>query len=388
MEYAGDIHRCFRCGYCKFTHDYEDFNCPSYRKFWFETYSPGGRMWLLRAWQTGEIQPSERLAEIFYSCVTCGNCVEHCALDFRENLVKIFVEARKELVEQGLAPPPVRDYFKGIHIHGNPYKESAEDRGRWAEGLNLQAYSGQDYLFYVGCVGSYDERGKQIARSMANLLQEAGISTGILGSRETCDGNEVKVLGEADLFQLLAEKNIETFNELGVKRIVALSPHGYNAFKNEYPSLDGNIEVLHYTQLLARMIKDGAIGFSEMKATVTYHDPCYLGRHNGEFDAPRSILRAIPGVSFKEMQKNRKNSLCCGGGGGNFFTDILGSGEASPSRTRVREAAETGAQILAVACPNCARMFEDAIKDEGLEGSLQVKDIAEIGQMAGLRKAR
>jgi Fe-S oxidoreductase len=387
MEYADVIHRCFRCGFCKFTENFEDFNCPTYRKFWFETYSPGGRMWLLRAWQTGKIEPTERLAEIFYSCVTCGNCVEHCALEFRENLVNIFIEARKEMVEQGLAPPAARDYFKGIHTHGNPYKETGEDRGKWADGLDLEPYAGQDYVLYVGCVGSYDERGKQIARSLATLLKEAGVSFGILGNRETCDGNEVRVLGESELFQMLAEQNMQTFSDLGVKKLVTLSPHGYNAFKNEYPSLNGSFEVMHYTQLLAQMLVAGELKLGETTAKVTYHDPCYLGRHNGEFDAPRRVLRSMRGMSVAEMAKNKKNSLCCGGGGGNFFTDIIGSGEDSPSRVRIREAADTGAEILAVACPTCAKMFEDAVKDEGLTGAIEVKDIAELACAAGVRDA-
>jgi Fe-S oxidoreductase len=149
-------------------------------------------MWLLRGWLNGEIQPSQRLAEILYSCVTCGNCVEHCVFKFNADLVNIFVAARKELVEQGLAPPSVRDYLKGIHTHGNPYKEAGEDRDKWAEGLGVEPYSGQDYLLYVGCVGSYDERGKNIARAVATVLSEAGLSFGILGKKETCDGNEVK----------------------------------------------------------------------------------------------------------------------------------------------------------------------------------------------------
>ncbi len=378
MEYADIVHRCFRCGYCKFTQDFEDFNCPTYRKFWFETYSPGGRMWLLRAWRNGEVQSSERLAEIFYSCATCGNCVEHCALSFKEDLVKIFIEAREEMVDKGLAPPSVRDYLKGIHVHGNPYKEASANRGAWAEGLDIEPYSGQDYLFYVGCVGSYDERGKKIARSVATLLKETGLSFGILADREICDGNEVKVLGESELFQSLARDNSRLFEEIGVKKIITLSPHGYNAFKNEYPSLVGNIEVMHYTQALAHLVKEGRTAFSGMEAKVTYHDPCYLGRHNGEFDAPRTVLRAIPGVRLKEMAKIKKNALCCGGGGGNFFTDIIGGGENSPSRIRIREAADTGAEILAVACPTCAKMFEDAVKDEALEGTIKVKDISEI----------
>jgi Fe-S oxidoreductase len=381
MEYADIIHRCFRCGYCKFTKDFSDFNCPTYRKYWFDTYSPGGRMWLLRAWLNGEIQPSRRLSEIFYSCVTCGNCKEHCVFDFKVNLVDIFVAARKEMVEQGHTLPAVRDYFKGISARGNPYSQPREDRGKWAEGLDLEPYAAQEYLLHVGCVGSYDERGKKIARAVASLLKKAGVSFGILGERESCDGNEVRLLGEFGLFQALAESNIEAFTSLGVKKIIALSPHAYNAFKNDYPALGGDFEVVHYTQVLATLAAAGKLSLPKVNATVTYHDPCFLGRHNNEFDAPRAFLRGIPGVMLNEMEKNSKNALCCGGGGGNFHTDIIGGGESSPARARIREALETGASILAVACPNCAKMFEDARRDEGLENQIAIKDIAEIGLM-------
>ncbi|GAB4340225.1 MAG: hypothetical protein Kow0099_16040 [Candidatus Abyssubacteria bacterium] len=385
MEYQDLIHRCFRCGYCKFTRDYRDFNCPTYRKFWFETYSPGGRMWLYRGLLNGDINPSPRLAEIFYSCVTCGNCAEQCVFEFGPNLVDIFVEARRELVELGVTPPAVRDYLKGIHVHGNPYKQT-DGRGDWARGLDIAPYQGQEYLFYVGCVGSYDDRGQEMARAAAKLLGEAGLSFGVLGDKERCDGNEVHLLGESVLFQELAEHNTRMFKSLGVKKIIALSPHGYNAFKKEYPAFGGDFEVLHYTQVLAQLVGSGALAFSGLTAKVTYHDPCYLGRHNDEFDAPREVLRAIPGLSLVEMEKNKKNSLCCGGGGGNFFTEIIGSGEGSPARVRLREAVETGASILAVACPYCARMFEDARKSESLEGIIEVKDIAEIAAMAGPRR--
>ena len=372
------IHRCFRCGYCKFTSDYSDFNCPTYNKFSFETFSPGGRMWLLRAWLNEEIGWSDRLGKILYSCVTCGNCVEHCVMKFNEDLVNIVVAARREMIERGTVPPAVRDCLKSIHIHGNPYKESAEDRGGWAEGLDIPAYSGQEYLFYVGCVGSFDERGQKIARAVGNLLNKAGLSMGILGSRELCDGNEVNVLGESGLFKMLAENNIQLFKELGVKNIVTLDPHSYNAFKNEYPSLGGDFEVLHYTQLAAKLIDSSKLSLPKVKAAVTYHDPCYLGRHNDEFNAPRTILRNIPGLSFVEMERRKKDSFCCGGGGGNFFTDMIGAGERSPGRVRIREAVETGAEILAVACPLCAKMFEDALKAEDLEDKIQVSDIAEL----------
>lgn len=382
MKYEEIVHRCFRCGYCKFTGDYSDFNCPSYRKFFFESYSPGGRMWLIRAWLNDEIKNSERFQEILFSCATCANCVEHCVFTFSDDLVNIFIAAREEMVNKGIIPPAVRDYLKNINISGNPYKEPADERGKWADGTPIQIYDGQEYLFYIGCVGSYDERAKKIARAVGNILIQAGVSIGILGNREICDGNEVRTLGEMGLFQSLSEQNIALFNELGIKKIITLDPHAYNAFKQDYPGLEGEIEIYHYTQILAPLIQSKKIPLKEYKATITYHDPCYLGRHNGEYEAPRKILKSIPGVELIEMDQNRENAFCCGGGGGNFFTDILGGGDDSPSRIRIRQALNTGAQIIAVACPQCAKMLDDAVKIEELEDKLEVLDVAEIATRA------
>jgi Fe-S oxidoreductase len=378
MKYADIVHRCFRCGYCKFTSDYTDFNCPTYRKFRFETYSPGGRMWLIRAWLNGEIKNSDRFQEILFSCATCANCVEHCVFTFSEDLVNIFISAREEMVNDGIIPPPVRDYLKNINVNGNPYKEPASERGKWAEGTLVETYKDQEYLFYIGCVGSYDERGKKIARAVGNLLVKAGLSIGILGDKENCDGNEVRTLGEAGLFQFLAEKNITLFRDLGVKKIITLDPHAFNTFKKDYPALDGEFEVYHYTQALAPLIQSGKMPLKELNDKITYHDPCYLGRHNGEYNAPRKILKAIPGIELVEMDRSRENAFCCGGGGGNFFTDILGGGEDSPSRIRVKEALDTGAGIIAVACPQCAKMLDDAVKIEQLDDRIKVMDVAEI----------
>lgn len=378
MEFEEIVHRCFRCGYCKFTEDYQDFNCPSYAKFGLDTYAAGGRMWLINAWLNNEIKTSEHYAEILYSCVTCGNCEKHCVFTFKDDLLNIFEAAKAELVSEGLIPPPVRDYFKAINVNGNPYKEPQDERGKWAEETGIQPFSDQEYLFYVGDVGSYDERGKKMAKSVGSLLADSGLSIGILGNEESSDGNDVKALGEKWLFKQLAEDNISKFKTKGVKKIVTLDPHAFNAFSQEYPSLGGNFEVWHYTQILANLMKDKKIPISEYKVKVTYHDPCYLGRHNGIYEPPREVLKSIPGVELIEMSRNRENAFCCGGGGGNFFTDILGVGEESPGRIRIREALDTGAEILAVACPMCSKMLDDAVKAEGLEEKIKVQDVAEI----------
>lgn len=379
LEHGDLVHRCFRCGYCKFPADYVDFNCPSYRAGRFDTFSGGGRMWLIWAWLNDEIKTSPRFAEILYSCVACGNCTEQCVYPgFKDHLLDIFQEAKAEIVLEGLIPPTVRDYFKAIAVNGNPYKLPGEERGKWAQQAGVPRYADQEYLFYAGCVGSYDEVGVKMARAVGTLLKNAGVSMGVLGSREKCDGNEVKILGETGLFGKLAEENIRMFNELGVKKIITLDPHAMNTFKKDYPRLGGAYQVFHYTEILELLVRSGRLRPAKTQGTVTYHDPCYLGRHNRVYDAPRSILKSIPGLQLVEMRRNRVNAFCCGGGGGNFFTDMIGPGEDNPARVRIREALDTGASVVAVACPQCAKMLSDAVRDESLGDRLQVKDIAEI----------
>lgn len=333
-------------------------------------------MWLIRAWMRGEIEWTDSLGKILYSCTTCNNCVESCKFPFNKDIVNIILAAREEMVENGLVMTKVVPFFTSVEAYSNPYRELRENRGKWAEGTMIQHYGGQEFLFYVGCVGSFDDVGQQAARALGEVLLKAGVPFGILDSKEECDGNEVYMLGERRIFNMLMEKNIKIFGELGIKKIITLSPHSYNAFKNYYPN---KFEVSHYTQILRDLTKDGKLHLSsKLNAKVTYHDPCFLGRHNGEYEAPRYALRAIPGIELVEMERNRENSFCCGGGSGNFYTDFFGSRQNSPSRIRVREAYNTGAHILAVACPICAVMFSEAIKDEGIEEKLIVKDISEI----------
>jgi Fe-S oxidoreductase len=185
MKYEEIVHRCFRCGYCKFTEDYHDLNCPTYRKFRFETFSPGGRMWLIRAWLNNEIKTSERLQQILFSCATCANCVEHCVFTFKDDLVNIFIAAREKLVDEQIIPPAVRDYFKNIHISGNPYKEPEAERGKWAKGTGIKPFDAQEYLFYVGCVGSYDERAKKSPDPLGRCCSNQAFPSASSGKRST-----------------------------------------------------------------------------------------------------------------------------------------------------------------------------------------------------------
>jgi Fe-S oxidoreductase len=378
-KYMDMIHRCFRCGYCKFPTDWDDVtNCPAYARYRLESYSTGGRLWLIRAWINGEMEWSEHLAEIVYSCAACKNCVEKCPLSFSDDIVNMIIAAKTEMVELGLLPAPVKKFLQNIQLHGNPYGLPAKKRSAWMEGLNIEPYDGQEFLYYVGCEGAYDTRAQLAAKAVATILLKAGISFGVLGNDEACDGNEVEMLGEDGLTELVAEKNIKNFQKLGVKKIITLSPHSYNALKNIYPRFGGEFEVFHYTQALQNLL-DRIKPESPLPAgtKVTYHDPCFLGRWNSEYEAPRIVLKAT-GLQLVEMPRNKKGALCCGGGGGNFVTDFLGGSEESPARIRVREAHATGANLLAVACPNCLTMLEDAVKVEGLEAEITVKDIAEM----------
>jgi Fe-S oxidoreductase len=382
------IYTCIKCRGCIASKGEYKPVCPMQERFGFFSYSAGGMICLARALYEGVIDYSNEMADVVYACTTCRACAEQCRniyyLTNEYFSVPSLVEKMREaLINKGKVPPLVRDYLKSIDLYGNPYNKPGTKRGAWAEGLGIPSYSGQEFLFYVGDVGSFDERGVKIAQVVGTLLMKNDISIGILGNAEVSDGNEVKTLGEAGLFEILAEKNIQKFRELGVKKIIALSPHGYNSLKNEYPKMGGDFEVFHYTQIVAGWIEENRRTSPGVKTKVTYHDPCYLGRHNHEYEAARKILQSVPGLEFVEMGLAKEESFCCGGGGGNFFTNLLGSGVNSPSRIRVRQAFDTGAEVLAVACPLCAKMLEDAVKDEDLDATLKVKDIAEIISEAG-----
>jgi len=383
IEHADIVHRCFRCGYCKFPSDYVDFNCPAYQSFQWDTFAPGGRMWLTRAWLLGEIKSSARFAQIMFSCATCDNCKEQCVFPrFKDYLPDIFQEVRAQLVEEGVVPPLVRDYFKALSLSRNPYRRPQEERGDWAKGsIKIETFNGQEYLFYIGCVGSFDEVGQRLARSVARVLTGAGVSIGILGPEETCDGNDVKAMGEMGLFQALVEENVRKFEKRGVKKIITLDPHAYNAFKKDYPRQKGFFEVYHYVEILARLLKENKLKLGEWPKKITYHDPCYLGRHNGIYEAPRFILKNIGKSEIVEMRRSGVNAFCCGGGGGNFFTDILGSHEYSPARVRIREARATGAQVVATACPLCTKMLLEAARAEGYE-DMEILGLTEIIERA------
>ncbi len=376
VEHQEMLHRCFRCGWCKFPLEFGHYNCPSYLKYRFESFAPGGRLWTIRAWKNGDLKNSERFLRILFSCVSCRNCVETCALPkIKDYLLDMMISAKEEIVEGGIIPPEVRDYFKSIISFGNPYKMPAKERILWVQDLDVPKYDGHDFLFYVGDVGSFDDVGKKMAYSVAKLLKIMGISFGILGEEEISDGNDVKVLGESFLFERLAKENIKKFKSLNVKRVITLSPHAYNTMKNDYPALGADFEVYHYTQVLLKGISK--LPLKEKRFSVTVHDSCYLGRWNRDYKTVRKIIKSFPRITLIEMERYGKNALCCGGGGGNFFTDILGSGKYNPAKIRIEEALATGAEFLVVVCPICYRMLSDAQKLEEVE-DLKVIELSEL----------
>lgn len=320
--------------------------------------------------------------EDMWLCVTCQACVERCPRSV--NIIDIMKAMRRGITELGIAkvPDSLRITIKNISGTGNPLGEPPENRANWAKDLDIKEYTeGTEWLYFTGCMASYDPKLQRIPRAIVSLLKKAKVDFGILGSRETCSGESVRKAGDEQLFQTLAKTNIDTFKELGVKKIVTTSPHSYHTFKNEYPELGGNFEVIHYSRLLAELIKEGRLKpAKELNKKVTYHDPCYLGRHNGIYDEPREVLHSIPGIELVEMPRSRGNSLCCGGGGGGIWMETK-KGERFAD-IKLEEAVEASASVLAVACPFCMSMFEDSVLSLDKGDIIEIKDIAELIQEA------
>jgi Fe-S oxidoreductase len=314
-----------------------------------------------------------------WACTTCRACDDICPV-YVEHIDKI-VDLRRNLVmEQASIPEAAEAALRSIEDRGHPWRGATASRTDWAEGLDINILDDSDStdtLLWVGCTGALEERNMRITRSIAEIMKLAGVEFGILGSRESCCGEPARRLGNEYLFQTQAEKNIETLKSFGIKKIVTACPHGYNTLKNEYPRFGGNFEVIHHSQLIARLIEEGRLKIiNRSEEVITYHDPCYLGRYNDIFQPPRQVVKSLPGVKFVEMEDNCWRSLCCGGGGGRMWQEeTIGN---RISEMRIEQAAETGAGIIATACPFCLQMFEDAIKARGYEETLKAMDIAEL----------
>jgi len=314
-----------------------------------------------------------------WDCTCCFTCVERCPKDVRP--AELVIGLRGQLVEGGQIPDTIGAALTGIFRQGNPTGMAREDRCGWTNGTQVKAaQQGCQVLLHVCCTPAYDPRVQVVPRALVKAFTAAGLDFGTLGTEESCCGNEVRRMGEAGLFEMLVEENGELIRSVGASRLVATSPHCFNTFKNEY-SLTG-MEVVHYTQAVAQLLDEGRLKFSnEVKKTVTYHDPCFLGKQNHIFDEPRAVLKAIPGLKLVEMDRNRERSLCCEGGGGRMWAEGTNLAERLAFQ-RVHEAAETGAEVLAVACPFCLLTLEDAVKVQGLDEKLRVMDIMELVDLA------
>ena len=322
-----------------------------------------------------------------WKCTTCANCLRVCPKEV--DMIKIMPAARAEAVLDGNAPKELQAVFESTLEYGNPLGESPRKRVDWVAQTNSTAplikELGRpvDLLWYVGSYPSYHPRGKDASRALAKMLNLLGADFAILGTEEKDDCDSMRLAGEVGLFEEFAEYNIKTFKRYKFNKILLTDPHALNAFRKEYPKYGGNFEVVHYSTFLAPLM-DKFNFTKKLNYTVTFHDPCYLGRHNGEYESPRNVLKAIPGINLIEMGRCKQNSFCCGGGGGGMWLDGFMADHVNErlSEKRVREAVETGADVLAVCCPYEVSRFEDAVKSTGNEGKLIVRDIVELMEEA------
>ncbi len=331
----------------------------------------------------GSVKP-----ETVWSCVTCGACVYQCPvlihhvdtiLNLRRGMVSEYSILESEEAEQAI-PEDARNALYNMMQTGNPFGFNPADREEWLNELAskfgdeiiAQPDEEYDYLYWIGCVTSYDPRIRPVAESLIRILRKAGYKVGIL-AEEACCGEPARRMGDEFLFSETVNQNKEILSSYKFKKLLVTCPHGYHVFKNEYRKYGVELDVEHHSMLLARLIREGKIKpGKEVRTVLTYHDPCYLGRWNGHFEEPREVIKSIPGVEFREMPRNRGNSFCCGGGGGQMFYEIK-AGERLAT-VRAKEAADTGAKIVAVACPYCNTMF----RAEADQFNLEVKDIAEL----------
>jgi len=382
---ALDVYSCTECGRCQ-TH------CPTYVTGKPLTHKGLNKTLRLHLMEQAEVltagpEAREQLPDLvpnivnpdtIWACTTCGWCETACPV-FIENIPRIIDMRRHEVLMKSEFPPEVTRVFKGMETQGNPWNLGATSRGDWAEGLNVPTVQDNpefEYLWFVGCAGSYDDRQKKVSQALAKVLNAAGVNYAILGNEETCNGDSARRMGNEYLFQMLAEQNIETFRQYNVKKVFSACPHCFNVIKNEYPQLGGEYQVMHHSQLIEELLKDGRIqldkSFDEL---VTYHDACYLGRHNGEYKAPRRALQAVPGLKLVEMARRERQSFCCGAGGGRMWMEEhLGT---RINQNRAKEAIATGATTIAANCPFCITMLRDGINELNVE-NVQVKDISEI----------
>ena len=363
-EAGGEIFKlCFQCGLCDAVCPWNKVRTFSMRKIIREA-----------AFGLTEID-----GEDIWRCTTCGACPAQCPRGVKQ--IDVSVALRRVASEYEVFPASVRSARTArasLISEGNPLQGERNKRADWAKGLPVKTYTeGMEVLYFVGCYFSYDPRMKKVATATASILNKAGIDFGILGNKENCCGESIRKTGSEEVFKNLAKENIKTFIDNGVKKIIVSSPHCYYTFKNEYPEFMVNFEVVHISQYILELINEGRLELTgEFAKKVTYHDPCYLGRHNGVYDEPRDLLKKVSGLDLVEMSAFGKNSLCCGGGGGRIWMDT--PKEERFSDIRLEQANEVGAQILATSCPYCITNFEESRLNLEYDDVLEIKDITEI----------
>ena len=369
--------RCRNCNYC-FT------ICPLfYSTRGFMSQTPSGLLQSINyalKWDILKGENQEILRDLLYLCTTCNGCVIRCKSKATGLPVLKAIEAgRKLLREMMIGPlPQQRKPLKDIYLYGNPYGEKPERRADWLKGSKVKMIPPEraEILFYVGCTTAFEHGLHRLGKSLIKLFQSLNTDFGIL-KEEICCGEPARRMGDEGLFQEMMNRNLGQFKKFGIKTIVTVSPHCFNTFLKKYPSGQGEFEIQHYTQFLAQVMNKKKPPFKrEFSRTVTYHDPCYLGKHNQIFNPARELLQMIPGVKLVEMKMTRDESLCCGGGGGRMYAEV--EEERRLSDMRIEQAVEAGAEIVATACPWCYKMLQTSIQDLNLGVKIAVKDVSEI----------
>ncbi|HXW83176.1 MAG TPA: heterodisulfide reductase-related iron-sulfur binding cluster, partial [Candidatus Binataceae bacterium] len=334
------------------------------------------------AWDGPDMITQVATEAAVWACTSCGWCEEGCPVGI-EHIQRIVDMRRYQVLMESKFPQEVTGAFKGIENQGNPWGLAAEKRAEWAKDLEIREMAevedpaDLDVLYWVGCAGSFDERNQKVSRAFASLMKQAGVKFAILGREETCTGDPARRLGNEYLYATMAQQNVETLNRYKPRRIVTQCPHCFHNLKNEYPDFGGNYKVLHEAEFLAELVRAGRLKPKQaLKARVTYHDPCYMARHNRRWDGARETLRSIPGTDVAEVDQSKNRTFCCGAGGGCMWKEEHEGTRIN--QKRFDQLNEAKPECVAVGCPFCMTMLEDAVKSRSLEESMRVRDLAEL----------